>query len=112
MKTENKKKSQKKIQIKGKMPLSVHFFRDAEADALNMERCQLDKATLIACAVKRLREDLGTFPIPVKNLPHDSGDLLGTSGLAVPFLSGGDCVRLCRGRVPDPAQPPAQGPQP
>ena len=42
MKTENKKKSQKKIQIKGKMPLSVHFFRDAEADALNMERCQLD----------------------------------------------------------------------
>lgn len=34
MKTENKKKSQKKIQIKGKMPLSVHFFRDAEADAL------------------------------------------------------------------------------
>ena len=56
MKTENKKKSQKKIQIKGKMPLSVHFFRDAEADALNMERCQLDKATLIACAVKRLRE--------------------------------------------------------
>lgn len=38
--------------------------------------------------------------------------ILGTSGLAVPFLSGGDCVRLCRGRVPDPAQPPAQGPQP
>ena len=62
MKTENKKKSQKKIQIKGKMPLSVHFFRDAEADALNMERCQLDKATLIACAVKRLREDLGNVP--------------------------------------------------
>ena len=31
MKTENKKKSQKKIQIKGTMPLSVHFFRDAEA---------------------------------------------------------------------------------
>jgi|GEM_PF-96106 len=59
MKTENKKKSQKKIQIKGKMPLSVHFFRDAEADALNMERCQLDKATLIACAVKRLREEAG-----------------------------------------------------
>ena len=58
MKTENKKKSQKKIQIKGKMPLSVHFFRDA----LNMERCQLDKATLIACAVKRLREDLGNVP--------------------------------------------------
>ena len=57
MKTENKKKSQKKIQIKGKMPLSVHFFRDAEA-----ERCQLDKATLIACAVKRLREDLGNVP--------------------------------------------------
>ena len=55
-------KSQKKIQIKGKMPLSVHFFRDAEADALNMERCQLDKATLIACAVKRLREDLGNVP--------------------------------------------------
>ena len=50
MKTENKKKSQKKIQIKGKMPLSVHFFRDAEADAL------------IACAVKRLREDLGNVP--------------------------------------------------
>ena len=62
MKTENKKKSQKKIQIKGKMPLSVHFFRDAEADALNKERCQLDKATLIACAVKRLREDLGNVP--------------------------------------------------
>ena len=62
MKTENKKKSQKKIQIKGKMPLSVHFFRDAEADALNMQRCQLDKATLIACAVKRLREDLGNVP--------------------------------------------------
>lgn len=32
--------------------------------------------------------------------------------LFIPFLSGGDCVRLCRGRVPDPAQPPAQGPQP
>lgn len=48
--------------LKGKMPLSVHFFRDAEADALNMERCQLDKATLIACAVKRLREDLGNVP--------------------------------------------------
>ena len=62
MKTGNKKKSQKKIQIKGKMPLSVHFFRDAEADALNVERCQLDKATLIACAVKRLREDLGNVP--------------------------------------------------
>ena len=60
MKTGNKKKSQKKIQIKGKMPLSVHFFRDAEADALNVE--QLDKATLIACAVKRLREDLGNVP--------------------------------------------------
>ena len=38
------------------------FFRDAEADALHMERCQLDKATLIACAVKRLREDLGNVP--------------------------------------------------
>lgn len=24
--------------------------------------CQLDKATLIACAVKRLREDLGNVP--------------------------------------------------
>ena len=67
MKTENKKKSQKKIQIKGKMPLSVHFFRDAEADALNMERCQLDKATLIACAVKRLREDLGNVPDSYKH---------------------------------------------
>ncbi|MEI3557857.1 MAG: hypothetical protein V8Q21_01640 [Akkermansia muciniphila] len=44
------------------MPLSVHFFRDAEAAALNVERCQLDKATLIACAVKRLREDLGNVP--------------------------------------------------
>lgn len=55
-------RSRCKIQIKGKMPLSVHFFRDAEADALNMERCQLDKATLIACAVKRLREDLGNVP--------------------------------------------------
>ena len=83
MKTENKKKSQKEIQIKGKMPLS-----------------------------NASGKIWGTFPIPVKNLPHDSGDLLGTSGLAVPFLSGGDCVRLCRGRVPDPAQPPAQGPQP
>lgn len=38
------------------------LFRDAEADALNVERCQLDKATLIACAVKRLREDLGNVP--------------------------------------------------
>lgn len=63
MKAANKKKSRKKIQIKGKMPLSVHFFRDAEADALNVERCQLDKATLIACAVKRLREDLGNSPV-------------------------------------------------
>lgn len=62
MKTGNKKKSQKKIQIKGKMPLSVHFFRDAEADALQVDRCLLDKATLIACAVKRLREDMGNGP--------------------------------------------------
>lgn len=62
MKTGNKKKSQKKNQIKGKMPLSVHFFRDAEAEALNMNRSQLDKVTLIACAVKRLREDLGNTP--------------------------------------------------
>lgn len=59
MKAGNKKKSQKKIQIKGKMPLSVHFFRDAEAEALQVDRCLLDKATLIACAVKRLREDMG-----------------------------------------------------
>lgn len=62
MKTGKKKKSHKKIQIKGKMPLSVHFFRDAEADALHVDRCQLDKATLISCAVKRLREDLGNGP--------------------------------------------------
>ncbi|PNC05732.1 hypothetical protein CXU22_05390 [Akkermansia muciniphila] len=59
MKAGNKKKSQKKIQIKGKMPLSVHFFRDAEAEALQVDRCLLDKATLIASAVKRLREDVG-----------------------------------------------------
>lgn len=39
-----------------------HASGYAEADALNMERCQLDKATLIACAVKRLREDLGNVP--------------------------------------------------
>ncbi len=52
-----------------------------------------------------------TFPIPAKNLPHDSGDLLGTSGLAVPFLSGGDRVRLSCGRIPDSAQPSARGPQ-
>ena len=51
MKTGNKKKIQKKIQIKGK------FFRDAEADALHVQRCQLDRATLLACAVKRLREE-------------------------------------------------------
>lgn len=62
MKTGNKKKNQKRIQIKGKMPLSVHFFRDAEAEALQMERCLLDKATLIACAVKRLREDMSNGP--------------------------------------------------
>ena len=44
MKTGNKKKIQKKIQIKGKMPLSIQFFRDAEADALHVQRCQLDRA--------------------------------------------------------------------
>ena len=87
MKTENKKKSQKKIQIKGKMPLSVHFFRDAEADALNMERCQLDKATLIACAVKRLREDLGNVPDsgkkPSARLRRFTGNFW--PGCSVPF---------------------------
>lgn len=62
MKEENKKKHRKKIQIKGKMPLSVHFFRDAEACTLQMERCQLDKATLISYAMKRLREDVGNSP--------------------------------------------------
>lgn len=62
MKEENRKKNRKKIQIKGKMPLSVHFFRDAEASALQVDRCQLDKATLITYAVKRLREDLGSNP--------------------------------------------------
>lgn len=59
MKTGNKKKNQKKIQIKGKMPLSIQFFRDAEADAIHIQRCQLDRATLLACAVKRLREEQG-----------------------------------------------------
>lgn len=39
------------------MPLSIQFFRDAEADALHVQRCQLDRATLLACAVKRLREE-------------------------------------------------------
>lgn len=62
MKTENKKKSQKKNSNQGENAVIGPFFRDAEADALNMERCQLDKATLIACAVKRLREDLGNVP--------------------------------------------------
>ena len=57
MKTGYKKKIQIKIQIKGKMPLSIQFFRAAEADALNVQRCQLDRATLLACAVKRLREE-------------------------------------------------------
>ena len=57
MKTGNKKKIQKKIQIKVKMPLSIQFFRDAEAEALHVQRCQLDRATLLACAVKRLREE-------------------------------------------------------
>ena len=61
MKTENKKKSQKKFKSRENAVIGP-FFRDAEADALNMERCQLDKATLIACAVKRLREDLGNVP--------------------------------------------------
>ena len=64
MKTENKKKSQKEIQIKGKMPLSVHFFRDAEADALNMERCQLDKATLIKDAQKRMKNYYDDSSLP------------------------------------------------
>lgn len=50
-------KIQKKIQIKVKMPLSIQFFRDAEAEALHVQRCQLDRATLLACAVKRLREE-------------------------------------------------------
>ena len=59
MKTGNKKKNQKKIQIKGKMPLSIQFFRDEEADAIHIQRCQLDRATLLACAVKRLREEQG-----------------------------------------------------
>lgn len=40
MKTGNKKKIQKKIQIKVKMPLSIQFFRDAEAEALHVQRCQ------------------------------------------------------------------------
>ena len=57
MKTGNKKKIQKKIQIKVKMPLSIQFFRDAEAEALHVQRCQLDRATLLACVVKRLREE-------------------------------------------------------
>lgn len=43
MKTGNKKKIQKKIQIKVKMPLSIQFFRDAEAEALHVQRCQLDR---------------------------------------------------------------------
>ena len=49
--------SSKSYLIKVKMPLSIQFFRDAEAEALHVQRCQLDRATLLACAVKRLREE-------------------------------------------------------
>lgn len=59
MKTENKKKIQKKIQITGKMPLSIHFFRDAEAASIHIKRNQLDRATLLTYAVKCLREERG-----------------------------------------------------
>lgn len=62
MKEENKKKSRKKRQIKCKMPVSLHFFRDAEASALQVDRCQLDRAILIAHAMKRIREDIGGSP--------------------------------------------------
>lgn len=59
MKTGNKKKIQKKIQITGKMPLSIHFFRDAEAASIHIKRNQLDRATLLTYAVKCLREERG-----------------------------------------------------
>lgn len=51
----NKRKAQKTIQIKGKMPVATHFCRDAEAAALNVNRAQLDRATLLTCAMEQLR---------------------------------------------------------
>lgn len=44
------------MQIEGKMPVSIHFFRDAEADAIKVKREQLDRATLISSAVQRIRD--------------------------------------------------------
>lgn len=56
MKTGNKKKSRKNSD-QGENAAVHPIFRDAEADALHVQRCQLDRATLLACAVKRLREE-------------------------------------------------------
>lgn len=56
MKEKNKNKVIGKMQIEGKMPVSIHFFRDAEADAIKVKREQLDRATLISSAVQRIRD--------------------------------------------------------
>lgn len=111
MKTENKKKSQKKIQIKGKMPLSVHFSGIGSGRAEHGTR-QLDKATMIACAVKRIREDLGNVPDSGKN-PRMTQEIYWEllAWLFRSFLAVTAFAFVVAG-IPDPAQPPAQGPQP
>lgn len=43
--------------IKYQVRPTVDFAREAEAEALNIRRNSLDRATLLAAAVKRLRKE-------------------------------------------------------
>ena len=47
--------------FQGKMPLSVHFFRDAEADALNMEPVSYTHLDVYKRQVKPINARKGQF---------------------------------------------------